>query len=141
MELLAVNVLNTEKRGERREDGDGSIHQNQSCCVSESPQHRTNKQTSVCESHLREAQVEHVGVELAQSSGEAVAAQIVSAELAGKTNSTERRLKMDAATSAKMAPLFKRSHLLQSFLGRLTSSMWDRIVTSCVVKQRAALMV
>lgn len=61
---------------------------------------KTDKQTA-CESHLREAQVEHVGVELAQSSGEAVAAQIVSAELAEKTNSTERRLKMDAATSAK----------------------------------------
>lgn len=54
---------------------------------------------TACESHLREAQVEHVGVQLAQSSGEAVAAQIVSAELAEKTNSTERRLKMDAAKS------------------------------------------
>lgn len=100
VELLAVNVLNTEKGGERREHR--WINQSESVLLRlrvPSTQ-KTDKQTA-CESHLREAQVEHVGVELAQSSGEAVAAQIVSAELAEKTNSTEQRLKMDAATSAK----------------------------------------
>lgn len=80
-------------------------------------------------SDLREAEVEDISVEFAQRSGEAVPAQVLAAELAEEQTACSDRLQDDDVISQHRDAV---THLLQSFLGRLMSSMCDRMVTSWV---------
>lgn len=83
-----------------------------------------------CSSYLGEAQVEDVGVEFGQGSGEAVPVQVLPTELAA-----EQRGGVRGALAAGGGGGWGGggAHLLQSFLGRLTSRMCDRMVVSWVV--------
>lgn len=81
-------------------------------------------------SDLGEAQVQDVGVQFVQSSGEAVPVQVVPTELAAEQN----KVGSDGGRSdIPTAPARRSPHLLQSFLGKLTSRMCDRMVMSCVM--------
>lgn len=81
-------------------------------------------------SDLGEAQVQDVGVQFVQSSGEAVPVQVVPTELAAEQNKAGQT---EGAPISRPPPARRSPHLLQSFLGKLTSRMCDRMVMSCVM--------